>query len=272
MIEINKIYKEDCLTGMLRLDDKSVDLILCDLPYGFSTAHWDNMLPVDILWTHYKRIIKDNGCIVLNSIQPFTSKLIMSNLEWFKEELIWQKDRASNFANANHRHLKYHENIIVFAKNTFTYNKQMQPRDCPRVKQGQQNNYMEKRKVIRKDNSEVILHSDFESRSFDVYNANEKNPSTIIYNPIVVSNSHEKFDHPTQKPIKLLEYLIKTYSNEGELVLDNTCGSGSTIIAAINTKRSYIGFELDEKYFNLAQKRIKTHKIENDLDITDGLF
>ena len=140
----------------------------------------------------------------------------------------------------------------------------MQPRDCPRVKQGQQNNYMEKRKVIRKDNSEVILHSDFESRSFDVYNANEKNPSTIIYNPIVESNSHEKFDHPTQKPIKLLEYLIKTYSNEGELVLDNTCGSGSTIIAAINTKRSYIGFELDETYFKIAQKRID--------DLTKNLF
>ena len=268
MIKLNTIYNEDCIgeNGMCLLPDKSIDMILCDLPYGTTIAKWDSLISFDKLWEQYKRIIKDNGAIVLTASQPFTSKLICSNIDWFKEELIWEKDRASNFANAKYRHLKYHENILIFAKNKYTYNRQMIERKSERMKQMQENNNINFRSSIskRKDN-EIVFNTDYAGRSYDVYNAKLKNPSTVIYNPIVNSNSKEKLPHPTQKPVKLFEYLIKTYTNEGDLVLDNCIGSGTTAIACLNTERNYIGFEWSlsephDQYFNLAIKRVREHK------------
>jgi len=219
------------------------------------------IIPFDKLWLQYKRIIKDEGAIVLFGSQPFTSKLICSNIEWFKEELIWQKDRASNFANAKYRHMKYHENILVFAKNRYTYNRQMIERKSERVKQAIKNDNKVFR-TRRKDDTEVCFNTDYEPYSFDKYNPKLKNPSTVIYNPIVVSTSKEKLPHPTQKPVKLLEYLVRSFSNENDIILDNCFGVGSIPIACINTNRRFIGFELDTGYFNIANERIKASSVK----------
>ena len=250
-----KLYNGDCLEVMDSLIEEGVkvDAIICDLPYGTTKAKWDIIIPFNKLWARYEKLIKKDGAIVLFGSQPFTSKLIMSKLDWFKEELIWEKDRASNFANAKHRHLKYHENIIVFSNGKFTYNRQMQIRKSERVKQAIKNGNMNFR-TIKKDGTEIAFSTDYEPRSFDVYNPNLKNPSSIIKTPIVVSTSKEKLPHPTQKSLKLMDYLIKTYTNEGDLILDNAMGVGSTIVSSLNNNRKAIGIELDNNYFNIAKQ------------------
>lgn len=253
-----RLYNGDCLEVMDKLIEEGVvvDAVICDLPYGTTKARWDITIPFDELWLRYEKLIKKDGAIVLFGSQPFTSKLVMSKLEWFKEELIWEKDRASNFANAKHRHLKYHENIIVFSNGKFTYNRQMQPRESKRVEQGIKNGNMHFI-TIKKDGSEIAFSTEYEPRSFNVYDANLKNPSSVIKIPIVVSTSKEKLPHPTQKNLKLMDYLVKTYTNEGDLILDNTMGVGSTIVSALNNNRKAIGIELDTNYFNIAKERIE---------------
>ena len=259
-MELNKIYNEDCLIGMKRIPDKSIDMILCDLPYGKTACKWDTIIPFEPLWEQYNRIIKDNGAIVLFGSQPFTSELIHSNLKLFRYEWIWEKHKPSNFALAKRQPMKYHENILVFYKKQPLYNPQMIKRESERIKQGQEAGYI----------GQSINHGELNSlktvsRSFDKYDANLKLPSSILKINAVQSNSKEKVNHPTQKPVALFEYLIKTYTQEGELVLDNCIGSGTTAIACINTGRNFIGFELDKHYCDIANERIRKALAEKEV-------
>ena len=250
-----KLINGDCLGEMKNIPDKSIDMILCDLPYGTTKCKWDIIIPFEPLWEQYERVIKNDVVIVLFGSQPFTSLLICSNIKLFREELIWEKDSAPNFAQANKRHMKYHENILLFCKKgTYLYNKQMIPRDSRRVEQMIKNGNKHWR---NKKEEEVSFDSKREMKGFDTYDINFKNPSSILKFNRVNSKSKDKTIHPTQKPVKLLEYLIKTYTNEGQTVLDNTMGSGSTGVACVNTNRRFIGIEIDEKYFEIAKNRIE---------------
>ena len=240
---------------MCLIDDKSVDVILCDLPYGtvgVKTISWDKVLPLDKIWQHYERIIKDNGAIILTASQPFTTDLINSNRKLFKYEWIWNKGQAGNFANAKKQPLRKHENILIFYKKPPTYNPQMElaePKNIRPTKDAGINS-MTTNKLTAKHSKE--------------YKQEVNYPSTIIYFHGRMAECNSKYRiHPTQKPVALFEYLIKTYSNEGDLVLDNCMGSGTTAIACINTNRNYIGFETDKTYYDLANKRINQLTIKN---------
>ena len=254
MIQLNKIYNEECLEGMKKIPDGSVDMILCDLPYGTTKLKWDSVIPITPLFEEYNRVLKSNGAIVLFGIEPFTSSLIQKNISIFREKLTWKKHKPSNFANAKIMHMKYSEDIVVFAKGKPTYNPQKQPRNSERVKQAIKNGNKNFR--TKSNENSASFSTDYKPRSFEVYDPDFKYPSNIIEMPAVTSNAKEKVKHPTQKPVKLFEYLINTYSNAGEIVLDNCIGSGTTAIACLNTKRNFIGFELNEEYYNISLKRI----------------
>lgn len=235
------IKQGNCLTLMNDIPPHSIDMILCDLPYEITGKHWDIAIPFESLWTHYKRIIKQGGVIALFSKQPFTSMVVQSNLDWWRYELIWEKDKGTDFGNANRKPLNAHENIEIFYNAQPKYNKQMR-KGKPYVKKNYRNN----------DNEDLNFKSD---NSGIWVNKGERTPTSVI--KIARDNIHRGTSlHPTQKPVKLLEWLIKTYTNEGDLVLDNCMGSGSTGIACINTNRNFIGYELDNEYFNIAEKRI----------------
>lgn len=244
-LELNRIYQMDCLEGMKLIPDKSIDMILCDLPYGTTSCKWDTIIPFEPLWEQYERIIKDNGAIVLFGKQPFTSQLVNSNLKLFRYEAIWEKDKGTDFGNANRKLLNAHENILFFYKKQPTYNKQSfagKPYKRNNNKTNDENDLN-----FRNDNSGMWI------------NQGERTPKTVLkFNR--VSADGTKPLHPTQKPVELLEFLIKTYTKENEVVLDNCMGSGSTAIACINTNRRFIGFEIDEKYYKIAIERIKNHK------------
>lgn len=231
---------------MKLIDDKSIDLILCDLPFQITAAKWDQIIPLEALWNQYKRIIKDKGAIVLNGVQPFTSALIMSNPKWFKYSLVWNKINHSNPFVAAYRPLPVHEDILVFAKGKTTYNPQKY-----------WNGRLGKKSKSGKRLSELFNHEPGEMKNYDGY----ANPNTIINCVKDSQRGKQSIDglHPTAKPVKLLEWLIKTYSNEGETVLDNASGSASCAIAAINCNRNYIMIEKDEKYFNSGNERIQQH-------------
>jgi len=280
-LEINKIYNEDCMVGMERIKDKSIDMILCDLPYGTTQNKWDSILPLndyieteikgkikqlkedeyllycyknnislDIakkewkskhkkgLWTHYNRIIKDNGAIVLTANQPFTAKLIASNPSMFKYAWCWEKSLKTNFLNAKKQPLRNHEDVLVFYKKQCTYNPQG-------LKKGS------------------ISGGNKVTGSYNAWKSNSKKqmytgyPSSVLK----ITNPNNGNIHPTQKPIELFEYLIKTYTNEGDIVLDNCIGSGTTAIACIKTKRNYIGWENDTKhgYYQKSIERINNY-------------
>jgi site-specific DNA-methyltransferase (adenine-specific) len=220
----------DCLVEMQNIESVSVDMILCDLPYGKTACKWDTVIPFEPLWEQYKRIIKKNGAIVLFGSQPFTSALIMSNLRMFKYEWIWEKDNSTGFQLAKKRPLKKHENIIVFGGSKYN------PQEL--IKFGKEN----KRGKCGDNWGEMQSNSYIQE--FTNY------PTSLI------KFKKDKGKHPTQKPVALLEYLIKTYTNEGETVLDNCMGSGSTGVAARNLNRKFIGIEKDENYFNIAKERI----------------
>lgn len=246
-MELNKIYNEECLEGMKKIEDKSVDMILCDLPYGITACKWDTIIPLEPLWEQYERAIKDNGAIVLTASQPFTSKLVMSNPKIFRYDITWDKVAVSNPFLANKRPLRSHEDILIFYKKQPTYNKQM--RVGTKRKRGVSKS---------KWTTGTLGNSSLPNSGDDT--SNLKNPNTVL----TISNANKiNRIHPTQKPVELFEYLIKTYTNEGETVLDNCMGSGTTAIAAINTNRNYIGFELDEEYYKASLDRIEKHKEEN---------
>lgn len=239
-LEKNKIYLGDCLEIMKEIQDKSVDCVICDLPYQITSNSWDTIIPFDKLWEQYDRVCKDNAMICLFASQPFSSALVMSNLKMFRHEWIWIKNRGSNFANTVREPMKEHEHILCFSKGKWTYNKQMQARSGGGLERVQYN--------VKFDTSSSNY------REFDIREENK-------LSDLRVPSSWQKFNtevglHPTQKPVLLIEYLIKTYTNEGELVLDNCMGSGTTAIACINTHRDFIGMEKEEKYFNIANERI----------------
>lgn len=253
MLEINKIYNEDCLleNGMQLIDNKSIDMILCDLPYGITVCNWDVQLDLNKLWQEYKRIIKDNGIIVLTGSQPFTTDLINSNREWFKYEIIWEKERPTNIFNLKKQFGKVHENILMFYKKQPTYNPQKE--DSWRVL-SRPNSVNKVFKSMQ--NIKEIEHLKVKPKYSKTYDPKTRFPRSVIK----VSRSTRtpgKTAHPTQKPLALFEYLIKTFTNENDLVLDNCIGSGTTALACINTKRNFIGFEKNKEYFDLANVRIK---------------
>ena len=249
-MELNKIYLGDCLEVMKDIPDKSVDMILCDLPYGTTKCKWDVIIPFVPLWEHYNRVVKDRGAIVLTASQPFTSMLIMSNTDMFKYEWIWDKRKPTGHLNSKFQPLKQHESVLVFSKNRCTYNPVMHTNRLQRdfngkvrygsVGETQSDNYGKQYMYVSAVSKESLSY-----------------PRTIISISAVINNSKVKAAHPTQKPVALFEYLIKTYTNEGETVLDNCIGSGTTAIACIKTNRNFIGIEKDEGYFNLANKRVK---------------
>lgn len=235
----------DCLEGMRKVDTKSIDMILCDLPYGTTACKWDAIIPFNLLWEQYERIIKDNGAIVLFGSQPFTSNLLMSNLKLFRYSLVWDKKFAGNFANAKKMPMKTHEDICVFYKSLPTYNPQMIKRDQP----------------IKTTTGTTPS----KTANFGVRNEFKDIEKTYDYKyPVSILEFKRKLGqnilHPTEKPVSLCEWLIKTYTNESEIVLDNCIGSGTTALAAINTRRNFIGFELDSNYFNIANQRIEEAK------------
>lgn len=245
------LRKGDCLELMKDIPDGSIDMILCDLPYGTTACKWDIVIPFDKLWERYNRIIKDNGVIVLFGSEPFSTMMRYSNLKMYRYDWIWEKHKPSNFALAKKHPLKYHENISVFYKQLPLYNPQKIERISRRFETAKKNKRIGLTKNLGELNSLKTIEHDYTK-----YDENKKLPSSIIKIPAVVNNSKEKVNHPTQKPVALLEYLIKTYTNENETVLDNCMGSGSTGVACINTNRNFIGIELDEKYFNIACERI----------------
>lgn len=253
------IEQGDCLELMKDIPDKSIDMILCDLPYGTSASSWDKKLPMATLWEQYERIIKPNRAIVLFAQQPFTSLLITSNMKLWKYNWIWEKDNGTNFMNSHYCPLKITEDVCIFGNGATSF-----------VKSGEN----------------LIYNPQFtEGKPYTIISGNQKSNSAVVRggkggredvggyktesdgkrfpkNLIKFNRDTNKL-HPTQKPVALCEYLIKTYTNEGDVVLDNCMGSGSTCVAAINTNRHYIGFELDEKYFDIACKR---------LDETEGMI
>jgi site-specific DNA-methyltransferase (adenine-specific) len=241
----------DCLEKMKDIPDKSIDMILCDLPYGTTACKWDVVIPFEPLWEQYERIIKDNGAIVLFSSQPFTSSLIMSNPNMFKYEWVWHKSKGCNFTHAKNMPIKFHENICVFSKAPIGHVSQLGGRRMIYNPQGLIKVDKEWRRPKRYNTEHQLKR---ESHKLERIIEFENYPKSII--DFGNSNNNERGLHPTQKPVELLEYLIKTYTNEGETVLDNTMGSGSTGIACINTKRNFIGIEKDNKYFEIANKRI----------------
>lgn len=232
------LWQGDCLKLMSHIPDKSVDMILADLPYGTTECKWDTIIPFDPLWEQYNRIIKDNGAIVLTATNPFSSMLVASNAKGFKHEWIWDKVRPSGFQVAKYKPMQRHESILVFTSKgeRVNYFPIMELRDKP-----------VKGRVASSSESSPLKYNDGKTRIYT-----HKNPQSIIVSP-----KPSRAIHPTQKPVALLEYLIKTYTNEGDTVLDNVMGSGSTGVACVNTKRNFIGIELDENYFNTAKKRIE---------------
>uniref|UniRef100_A0A6M3LU07 Putative methyltransferase n=1 Tax=viral metagenome TaxID=1070528 RepID=A0A6M3LU07_9ZZZZ len=225
----------DCLTEMPKIPDKTIDMILCDLPYGTTACKWDTIIPFEPLWEQYKRIIKDNGAIVLTASQPFTSALVMSNIKMFKYEWIWDKKLPSGMQIAKYRPMQRHENILIFSNGTPKYN----PIKVPQKKRTG--------KVYSKSESSPLKHDNGKLKEYD-----SKNPQSIIE----FYKRDKLMSHPTQKPVALFEYLIKTYTNEGDLVLDNAAGSGTTGVACKNLKRNCILIEKDEEYFKIAERRI----------------
>jgi site-specific DNA-methyltransferase (adenine-specific) len=252
MLEINLIYNEDCLMGMQKIDDKSIDMILCDLPYGTTACKWDSIIDLDKLWIEYKRIIKPYGAIILFCSQPFTTKLISSNYNWFKYCWVWEKNRATGHVHSKNRPMKIHEDVAVFSEGNTLHEGQSNKR-MPYYPQG----LIE----LGKDTYRRTRHDAGDNAVMGKRKSHKETIATHTGYPTSILNfdieMNEQRFHETQKPLQLCEYLIKTYSKENELILDNCMGGGNTAIACINTNRNYIGFELESTYCDIANKRIQ---------------
>jgi len=238
-----QLMQGDCLERMKEIPSGSVDMVLTDPPYGTTACKWDSIIPLDPMREQLKRIIKQNGAIVMTAAQPFTSILVCSNLEMHKYNLVWRKSKICHFAQAPYRFMTEHEDVVVFshggtsknAKNRMIYNPQGLE-DCHRICSGKANSAHRPSKIKQRDYVQT---------------------KTGYPKSVLEFASDQAKDHPTQKPVALMEYLIKTYTNEGETVLDFTCGSGSTGVACVNTGRKFIGIDLDAGYFEIASKRIQ---------------
>lgn len=256
-IENITLWNGDCLDLMYNIPDKSIDCIICDLPYGTTSCSWDSIIPLEDLWEQYNRIVKDNAPIVLFGSQPFTSLLIQSNKEHFREELIWLKNKAGSGMQANQKHIKIHENICIFSKSaTYTYN--------PQKWLIAEKEFITQRKTFKENEyiGNQIYGATTRTRKPDT---GERNPISIVscrvpFTPQKNKTYSDEVDlrlHPTQKPLELAEYLVKTFSNKGDVILDSCMGAGTTGIACINTNRKFIGIELDNTYYEIAKKRIE---------------
>lgn len=248
---MKRLLLGDCLVRMNDVKDASVDLILADLPYGTTQCRWDTIIPLDKLWAHYKRVLKPSGVVALTASQPFTSTLVMSNAKWFRHEWIWKKNRGSNFANTVREPMKEHESVLIFSAGKWTYNKQMQERA-----EGSASSIGKPNRIGQKAREGVGKFESFYGKS-------------AVLSKLRVPSSVQLFNtevgfHPTQKPVALMQYLVKTYTNEGDTVLDNTMGSGTTGVAALSLGRSFIGIEQDVAHFRTAKKRIA--------ELNGGLF
>lgn len=243
MTENIKLLQGDCLELMKQIPDRSIDMILCDLPYGTTRCKWDTVIPFEQLWEQYNRIIKDNGAILLFAQTPFDKILGASNLKMLKYEWIWEKTQATGHLNAKKMPMKAHENILVFYKKLPTYN--------PQMTEGHSPMHSYTKYISTQNNTELYGRM---NREISGGGETVRYPRSVV---TFASDKQRSCLHPTQKPVKLLEYLIKTYTNEGETVLDNCMGSGSTGVACVNTNRKFIGMELEEKYFKIARSRIE---------------
>lgn len=257
---INQVIKGDCLEVMKEIPAKSIDMILCDLPYGTTQNHWDSVIPFDQLWMHYERIIKDKGVIALTGQGLFTANLMLSNPKLFKYKITWVKSKPTNFLNAKKQPLRKHEDICIFYKSQPAYN--------PQMTYGEPYN-----KGFRKDQ---FTGSYGEFKTVEVKSSGERYPTDVVY--FKTAESEGEVYHPTQKPVELGRYLIRTFTKEGEIVLDNTCGSGSFLVSAVLEGRKFIGIEKNEDvylfkkhevdYIEVSKKRIKeaeaVHKAESN--------
>ena len=241
-----QLYNGDCLEIMKQLSDSSIDCVICDLPYGTTKCYWDSIIPFESLWSLYNRIVKPKGKIILFSSGIFTIDLINSNRKNFKYKLIWEKNVPTGMSSAKYRPMKYYEEICLFYSEQGTYNPIMKERVGKHKECYRYEHYCG-------DNNHIQL-----DKQKKKYHPNLVQPSDVLHFN-VVPNRNGKL-HPTQKPVELLEYLIKTYTNEEDIILDNCMGSGSTGVACINTNRNFIGIEKDEKYFNIAEKRCEDWK------------
>jgi site-specific DNA-methyltransferase (adenine-specific) len=252
----NTIHNGDCLELMKLIPDGSVDMILCDLPYGTTACKWDVIIPFEPLWEQYERVIKSNGAIILFATQPFTTELIVSNKNLFKYDMVWSKDKPADFGNGNIKPLRYHETICIFYKKTPIYNKQFESRKGSGYARAKYPvNY-----INNSDHKFGMKNGSFE------YANKDRMIGTVID---ITTGARGSIKHPTVKPVKLFEHLIKTYTNEGETVLDNCAGSGTTAIACLNTNRNYILMEKEEKYFEMITNRIAKWHSERE---PQGLF
>lgn len=259
MIPDNTIVCGDCLEVMREFPDKSVDMILCDLPYGITACKWDTVIPFEPLWAQYKRLIKDNGAIVLTASQPFTSALVMSNIEMFRQELIWDKKQGNDGVQSHRRHMKAHENILLFSKKQSVFHPQITEK--PKVNQ----RYKPPAMMADYINNTTGLKYQL-SKGFDF---TKSYPTSVLSYSMQMAecNSAHRI-HPTQKPVALFEYLIRTYTNEGDIVLDNCAGSFTTAVAALRTGRRFIGIEISQTYCDLARKRVAAEMAQLKLDLS----
>jgi site-specific DNA-methyltransferase (adenine-specific) len=240
---LDVIYNEECLAGMFRLPDNSIDMVLADLPYGTTHNKWDSIIGFEALWSQYRRILKPSAAVVLTAAQPFTSALVMSNPSWFKYQWVWEKTSVTGHLNAHIMPMRKHEDILVFAGGK-----------APYYPQG-----LEPYQRIKKRGNNGANFGKSGTENFQEF--------TNYPRSLLLFANDPKPVHPTQKPVALFEYLIRTYTNEGETVLDNCMGSGTTAIACINSNRRYIGFERDEKYFQIAQDRVAKHSVNRQLPL-----
>lgn len=253
------VFHGDCLEIMKQIPDESIDMILCDLPYGTTACKWDEIIPFNELWIQYKRIIKTNGAIVLTASQPFTSVLVNSNLKMFKHEWIWKKNKGSNFANVKYSPFKEHESVLVFSKGKLNY-------------------YPIKEERSEAGKNRIKYDFNFTGGGETMGMINKHQKKAFELQELRYPSSVQKFNtesglHPTQKPVKLFEYFIKTYTKKNDLVLDNCAGSGTTGIACINTNRNYILIEKEQKYIYIINNRISyANKIKSEkFDFEDEL-
>lgn len=257
MVKINyKLYNADCLEVMKTIPNNSIDCIICDLPYGTTSCSWDVVIPFEKLWEQYNRIVKDNAPIILFGSQPFTSMLIQSNIEHFREEIIWLKNKAGSGMQANQKHIKIHENICVFSKSaTYTYN--------PQKWLIAEKEFITQRKTFKENEyiGNQIYGATTRTRKPDT---GERNPISIVscrvpFTPQKSKTYSDDVDlryHPTQKPLDLVEYLVKTFSNESDTVLDCCMGVGTTGIVCVKNNRNFVGIEINEDYYRIAENRI----------------
>lgn len=242
------IVQGNCLNAMENILDGSIDMILCDLPYGTTACKWDVVIPLEPLWMQYKRVIKDDGAIVLTATQPFTSALVMSNIKMFRYEIIWEKERPTNIFFMKKQISKVHENILLFYKKQPVYNPQMEKRNVKTGLSGETD-------YSKFNNNSSITHKRQKYQASKDYNFKKKYPRSIQYFTRDLQSANDR--HPTQKPVALFEYLIKTYSNPDNIILDNCLGSGTTIVAALKLSRRAIGIEIEKRYVDLSKERIQ---------------